>query len=254
VTQRFVLNGAAALLLCLPAFGADSVLVVDRGLPQINLNNSSGPVRSNVRWGWYDQGFVGDSFTIGAPGEQWVIDSIRTWTVPGDANHEPTTLGDFYQDVRLYFGQGQGDLTPTTAGSLSTGSDQSSNPNIRISEAAQSGSALYDDFGTNLRIWQVDFTNLNLTVQGGTNYQFGVWGLGRTEPGTTDKTYPWFTHASNAPLSGAAEQGADGVMLLFDGGGRYQGTFNSQGSGWDKTADINVQVFAHKVSATTASN
>lgn len=251
MTQRFSLNFAVGLLLCIPAFSADSIMVVDRGLPQINLNNSSGPVRSNVRWGWYDQGFLGDSFTIGAPGEQWVIDSIRTWTVPGDAKNQPASLGDFYQDVRLYFGQGQADLTPVESGLLSAGTNETSNSNIEISDSAQ---PLYDDFGANLRIWQVDFRNLNLMVAGGTSYHFGVWGLGRAEAGTGGKTYPWFTHASNAPLSGGTEDGADGVMLLFDGSGRNQGTFNAKGSGWDKSSDINVQVFAHRLNTRTASN
>jgi len=247
LSQRFYLNCALGVLLGLPAFGADSILVVDRGLPQINLNNSSGPVRSNVRWGWYDQGFLGDSFTIGAPGEKWVIDSIRTWTVPGDAGAQPAQLGDFYQDVRLYFGRGQTDLTPVAAGALNAGSSETSNPNIQISEATQGGSPLYDDFGSALRVWQVDFRNLNLAVDGGASYHFGVWGLGRPEPGSSSKAYPWFTHASNAALSGAAQDGADGTMLLFDAGGRFQGTFSAQGSGWDKPADLNVQVFAHRV-------
>ena len=39
----------------------------------------------------------------------------------------------------------------------------------------------YDDFGTNMRVWQIDFTQLNLTVQGGVKYRFGAWGLGRAQ-------------------------------------------------------------------------
>jgi hypothetical protein len=247
VNRRRSLKCGLVLFLSLPAFAADSMLAVDRGLPQINLNNSSGPVRSNVRWTWHDQGFLGDSFAIGAPGEQWVIDSIRTWTVPGNADQQPNQLGDFYQDVRLYFGKSQGDLTPVQAASLSLGSNATSNPSVQITEPRQSGSVLYDDFGTNLRVWQVDFSNLNLVVDGGTAYSFGVWGNGRQIAGTTGKTYSWFNHASNGPLSGASQDSADGVMSLFDAGGRYQGTFTADGSGWDKSADINVQVFAHPV-------
>jgi hypothetical protein len=48
------------LLCALPAMAADSVLAVDRGLPLQNLNNASGSVRSNVRWGGDNQGFIGD--------------------------------------------------------------------------------------------------------------------------------------------------------------------------------------------------
>src|SRR5215475_8777700 len=96
--------------LSLPAVAAEPMLVVDRGLPQVNLNSAAGPVRSNVRWSWYGHGFLGDDFTVGQPGERWVIDSIRTWTVPGNAEANLPYLGDFYQDVRLHFGKT--DLTP----------------------------------------------------------------------------------------------------------------------------------------------
>jgi hypothetical protein len=229
----------------IPAFAADPSLVVDRGLPQTNLNNASGPVRSNVRWGWHDHGFLGDDFTIGAPGERWVIDSIRTWAVPGTSQFNLSHLGDYYKDVRLHFGTG--DLTPVSTAQLTEGSDETSNPDVRLSDAGASGALPYDDFGTPLRVWQVDFNNLNLRVEGGTAYRFGVWGNGRAVPGMEGKQFMWFNHASNAPLSGGRQDAADGNMLKFDAAGRYEGTFTSQGNGWDKVADINVQVFAHRV-------
>ena len=247
MTRMQFLTCVGVVLASVPAFAADSTLVVDRGLPQINLNNSSGPVRSNVRWSWHDQGFVGDSFTLGAPGERWVIDSIRTWTVPGSAEDQANQLGDFYQDVRLYFGRSHSDLTPVRAASLAQGSSDTGNPDVQATDASESGSILYDDFGTGLRIWQVEFSNLNLVVDGGATYRFGVWGNGRSIAGMPGKNYQWFNHASAAALSGAPQDSADGVRLLFDAGGRYQGTFDTNGSGWDKSADINVQVFAHPV-------
>lgn len=250
MTQRRFLKCALGFLVCLPVFAAGPELVVDRGLPQINLNNSSGTVRSNVRWGWYDQGFLGDTFTLGTAGERWVIDSIRTWTVPGDAKSQPAQLGDYYQDVRLYFGR-SADVTPLAAAALTPGSNATGNPNIQITEASQNGSPLYDDFGTALRVFQVEFKNLNLMVEGGATYRFGVWGIGRPIDGNENKAYPWFNHASNAPLSGTPQQTADGSMLMFDGSGRFQGMFNSETSGWDKSADINVQVFGHPVRSHT---
>ncbi|MGA2722997.1 MAG: hypothetical protein ABSG79_11370 [Bryobacteraceae bacterium] len=227
------------------AFPSDSVLVVNRGLPQANLNNGSGPLRSNVRWGWYDHGFVGDGFTIGSAGERWVIDSIRTWAVPGDASHLADHLGDFFEDMRLYFGGSDTGLTPVSTAGLTRGSDETSNGNVRITEATQAGALLYDDFGASLRIWQVEFGNLNLTVQGGVPYRFGVWGMGRAVPDMEGKTYMWYNHASNAPLSGTRQDDAGGVMLLFDAAGRFEDVFNAEGNGWDKPANINVQVFAH---------
>jgi len=235
------------LLVAIPGFAGDSILVVNRGLPQANLNNVSGPSRSNVRWGWHDEGFLGDSFSIGAPGERWVIDSIRTWVVPGTAEHVYSHLGDYYKDVRLYFGGPDEDLTPALTAQLTAGSDESSHADIRITEATRAGTLLYDDLGASLRIWQVEFGNLKMPVEGGIDYRFGVWGLGRQVPGAGDKTYMWYNHASNARLSVSPQDGADGAMLLFNGAGRAKGQFQAEGNGWDKAADINVQVFAHRL-------
>jgi hypothetical protein len=238
----------ASFLLCvLPAVAADSVLAVDRGLPQNNLNNASGSARSNVRWGGDNAGFVGDDFTIGATGERWVIDSIRTWAVPGYADTLAARLSDFYQDVRLYLGTASSDVTPVETAQLAEGSDEISNSNIRISDATNNGALLYDDFGTPLHIWQIDFTNLNIAVRGGTRTRFGVWGMGRPIAGQDGKTHMWFNHGSNAALSGARQDGADGVMLVFDGAGRADGTLRAEDKDWDKPSDINVQVFAHRV-------
>ena len=61
---------AFCILAVLPVMAAEPQLVVDRGLPQANLNNSSGSARSNVRWAVPADGFLGDDFTIGAPGER----------------------------------------------------------------------------------------------------------------------------------------------------------------------------------------
>ena len=240
---------ASFLLLAMPAVAGDSVLAVDRGLPQNNLNNASGTARSNVRWGWHDHGFLGDDFTIGAPGERWVIDAIRTWAVPGHSEAMAARLGDFYQDVRLYLGTSSADLSPVATAQLADGTDEIANPNVSVSEATRNGALLYDDFGAALRIWQIDFTNLNIPVRGGSKTRFGVWGMGRAIPGTDGQTYMWFNHASNAALSGNRQDGADGVMLKFDAAGRSEGILNAEGNGWDKTADINVQVFAHRVGA-----
>lgn len=232
------------MLLAVPAFSADSVLVVDRGLPQANLNNVSGAARSNVRWSRDEAGFLGDDFTVGAPGEKWVIDSIRTWAVPGGAGATLAHLGDYYQDVRLHFGKG--DLTPIASARLTPGSDETGNANIHVSDSNASGALLYDDFGTSLHVWQVDFTKLNLPVEGGVSYQFGVWGMGRLA-GQEGTEFTWYNHASNAGLSQSRHDGADGRMLQFDQAGRFAGDFNAEGNGWDKPADINVQVFAHRV-------
>ena len=235
------------LALTWPVFAAAPALVVNRGLPQANLNNASGDYRSNVRWSLYDSGFLGDDFTVGAPGESWVIDSIRVWTVPGVNETDAEHLGDFYHDIRLYIGAADEGLTPIATGLLKPGSDQASNPNILISDATAAGVVPYDDFGTNMRVWQIDFTQLNLHVQGGAKVRFGAWGLGRPMPNKAGKTYAWFNAASNAELAAADQDGADGEMLLFTSGGKFKSAFNGKGAGWDKSSDIDVQVFGHRV-------
>ena len=76
-------------------------------------------------------------------------------------------------------------MTPVATAQLVEGSDEVSNPNIRISEATRNGALLYDDFGTLLHIWQIDFTNLNIPVRGGTKTRFGVWGMAVRSPART---------------------------------------------------------------------
>lgn len=240
---------AFGLVLTAPAMAAGPALVVDRGLPQANLNNSAGDYRSNVRWSLYSSGFVGDDFTLGGAGEKWVIDTIRVWTVPGVNATDAEHLGDFYQDVRLYFGAATGDLTPIIAGQFTAGADSSSNPNIVISDVTAAGGTQYDDFGTDMRIWQIDFTHLNLKVDGGATYRFGAFGQGRAVPDQSGKAYAWFNAASNAELASAKQDGADGTMLLFTSGGAFKSAFNGKGAGWDKNSDINVQVFGHRTDA-----
>jgi hypothetical protein len=235
------------LALALPVFAVEPALVVNRGLAQANLNDVSGDYRSNIRWSLYESGFLGDDFSIGGAGEQWVIDTIRVWTVPGLIHRDPEHLGDFYQDVRLYFGGPEDGLTPLMTGLLSAGDNQASNSNIVIRDASAAGVTPYEEFGTQLHVWQIDFTQLNLKVQGGVKYRFGAWGLGRPMPKKVGKTYAWFNLASNAELATASQDGADGKMLLFTSGGKFKSAFNGKGAGWDKNSDIDVQVFAHRV-------
>jgi hypothetical protein len=240
---------AALFLFVLPALPADKPqLVVDRGLPQVNLNNTSGDSRANVRWSGDGNGFVGDDFTIGAPGETWVIDAIRTWAVPQITTTSTKHLGDLYQDVRLYFGTAGNALTPVASGLLSEGSDQPDNTAIHITDTTAAGAIPYDDFGKNLRVYEIHFSHLNRVVQGGIRYGFGVFGMGRAIPDNQDgKIYLWFNLASNAQLSANQQDGADGVLLLYDGAGKSEGTFDSNGKQWNKSSDMNVQVFAHRM-------
>ena len=69
---------------------------------------------------------------------------------------------------------------------------------------------------------------------------------------TGERKSMWYNQASNAALSGSRQDGADGAMLLFDAAGRSEDAFRAEDNGWDKSADIHVQVFAHRVSGRTA--
>lgn len=241
--RSFVLT----FLCLLPALADDAPqLVFDRGLPTANLNNAGGDSnRSNVRWSLYAQGFVGDDFSIGQPGEKWVIDRIRTWAVPGIAGEDPTALGSYYQDVRLYFGTEDGGISPVRAGRLDADSNISDNAGISIREA---DAARYDEFGAMMRVYEIEFKDLKTSVEGGKKYRFGAWGLGRDIPGKEGKAYSWFTHASNALRSETRQDGADGRMLLFEPSGNFASDWDSNSKAWNKSSDVNVQVFAHKAS------
>lgn len=226
---------------------AQGQLVVDRGLPKANLNNSAGvESRSNVRWSMYEEGFVGDDLVIGDRGERWVIDKLRMWTVPGGKTGVPNYLGDFYEDVRLYFGREKGGVSPVATGLFELNSNQTSNADIAIAPAAEEPAFSYDDFGTTVRVWQVDFNNLNLAVRGGEKYLFSAFGLGRQIALEPDRTYPWFNHASNMVFGGAKSDGADNRMRLFRASGKADGVYFSEEKDWNKSSDLNVQVWAHR--------
>ena len=230
------------MLLAGAAFGEEGGrLAVDRGLPRANWNNDAGAAaRANVRWTLYGEGFVGDDFVVGKAGESWVVDTVRVWAVPGAYGSDPAFLGDVYQDVRLYVGGPEGDLTPVSSGRLERGSNAVDGAAIVIAEAA--GTPLYENFGQELKIYQIEFRNLNLKVDGGVRYRFGAWGMGRSlENGGI---YPWFTHGSNAAQGEAPADGADGKLLLFEAAGRYAKEYDATGAAWNKSADLNVQVMA----------
>ncbi|HEU0123925.1 MAG TPA: hypothetical protein VFQ91_25565 [Bryobacteraceae bacterium] len=219
-------------------------LVVDRGLPRVNQNNEAGSAaRSNIRWTLYNQGFAGDDFTVGKAGEKWVIQTVRVWAVPGAYESDPATLGDVYQDVRLYVGGPDENLSPVVTGRLKRGSNAVEGADVTITEAA--GAPRYENFGAELKIYQVEFRNVKLVVDGGVRYRFGAWGLGRVI-GEKGEVYPWFTHGSNAVQGETPVYGTDGKLLLFDTAGRYAREFDPAGAAWNKGSDLNVQIWADR--------
>ena len=249
-------TGALAALLIIPAMAAGGGLVFDRGLPTSNLNNTAGGDRSNVAWAFGDGWITGDDFTVGAAGETWVVTGVRTWSVggsPTDANALGYEIGDRFDTVTLYGASASTNgLNVLTTGSLNADSNVNSNPNITHAPVQYVGAAHYQgSSGADIRMWQNDFNNLAWVIDGGMKYNFAVDGTLRI-----GVIYYWFNHASNAALGGSNAEGADDEYLAWDlsdlGAGAY--ACDSDGpvnpvtcGGWDKSSDINVQVFASKV-------
>lgn len=249
----------AGLLLAGPhsALAADSVKIVDRGLPTVNLNENAGVSRANVSWAEPDlQYFDGDDFTVPAlQSGFWRIDTIRTWFVGYNANNnadlrDDTFLGDFYKTLSLYVGPVGGTLSRVALADFVAGSDSTANPSVvatRVQYNGGVGAELDYQSGSHWTIVQLDFNNLNLSFTGGTQVQFGV----HTDQGVAGGDFV-FSHASNAALSGAPQDQADGLLRVFQlnkhlNTATLSSTWDSSTIGWDKSSDINVQVFATAV-------
>ncbi len=143
-------------------------------------------------------------------------------------------------------------LLAVETGNLSTGSNVDSNSNITHTPVTYSNSENYgpqNDPNTR-QLWQNDFTNLNYQVQGGQTYYFAVDGTVRTP---CSASCNWYNHASNAALSGSAQDGADNFYDDWAKSDLSSAPFACDSAnavdcgGWDKSSDINVQVFGYQV-------
>lgn len=242
---------AAALVM---SSAAQATLIVDRGLPTANLNNAAGANRSNVSWGETNLSlgtFDGDTFTVLGTGTTRV-DTLRLWFVGYGANNDAnltndTFLGDqSFGNLSFYVGAVGSSLNLVSQASFVTaGSDATSNPNVVATRVQYNGGVGTElDYGNNgpagdyLTIVQLDFNNLNLNFAGGTQVQFGM---------RTDGDYT-LSHASNAGLSGSPQDQADGLYRMFSvdanpATATFVTNVDSALIGWDKSSDINVQVF-----------
>lgn len=200
-----------------------NTMLVDRGLPTDNLNNAAGADRSNVAWAFteYTSGdywLVGDTFA-NTSSQSWLIDSIRLWTV---GRTDTAVL--------------RGGIDGSTIGVISDATYVSAAPDNQYQGSS----------GSYISMYQVDFS-VNLLLAPGQVYNFFLDGSGN-EAGI----YVPFVHASNAALSGSPQEGADNLMLyanVINGvlDPSSVGAWSSQGYGWDKASDVNVQVFGKAV-------
>lgn len=240
----------ASVLMAALTIGASAQaapVVFDRGLPTANLNNVAGANRSNVSWGYganQPAYYSGDDFTLGAG--QFKIDTLRVWATIGPASSTSSTLiADRYSSITLFGGSG---TTLTNLMSGNTVGNSTDNANINITKVQYSNATHYDSFGTDINIFEIEFTNLNWLVDGALTQYFSVAGLDNAGEAAFR---PFFMHASNSGLGGAPAAGADDRYAAFFanglGGLEFDSAQDSNGNGWDKSSDINVQIEAIEV-------
>ena len=212
---------------------ASAALLVDRGLPTANLNDAAGASRANVSWAFSqytpsDYWLFGDTFQ-NTSSSTWTINTIRLWSV-GD------TTSPYLR----------GGLDGSTIGIVSS--------TYSVSGVTYAGGITCQGssggFGSTMH--QIDFA-VNITLAPGQVYDFFLDGTGNNELDYQGNpiVVP-YVHASNALLSGSPQDGSDNTMLYAEviSGSiplGYVGTLDSNGDGWDKSSDVNVQVFGTPV-------
>ncbi|OPZ31140.1 MAG: hypothetical protein BWZ02_00401 [Lentisphaerae bacterium ADurb.BinA184] len=210
--RTFVRIVVAAML---TATNGMAFMVVDRGLPTINLNDAAGAYRCNVNWTLENQPWycVGDQVTLPTAFPYYLVDTIRVWVV-----------GE-YTGLELFVG-----ISDVLQSSTTYSATQVTYAN---------GEGYQGQSGAFLDMWQLDFA-VDRRVQGGSALNFAL------KP-DYDSDYT-FLLASNAALSGSPQEGADDLWgywyWVSTDPDRYgMGFWSSKGNGWDKSSDINVQVF-----------
>ncbi|HXE63812.1 MAG TPA: PEP-CTERM sorting domain-containing protein [Bryobacteraceae bacterium] len=244
-----------------------ATVLLDRPLPDANLNNAAGSNRSNVAWADSPAASAtfnwtyGDDFTIGAAGQTFNITGLTVWVV-GDAAHDP--LNNIFSSLSLLGGTIGSSTSASGACPNMTGSGQSfsclnadgisgistvntngTDSNVSISPVTYTGGDSYQSTsGAAKDIYQVTFENLNWAIDGGTTYAFFVTG----DPGSVGNgDVSPFLSASNAALSGNTQDGADNLVWELAQDATTDdfvamSQWNSLNNGWDKSTDINVAI------------
>lgn len=248
----------AAALTCGVISASAQTLVVDRGLPTANINNAAGNNRSNVSWGWYGNDYMSaDDFTLGSAGgtDHWEITSIRTWVTIGSGYGDPTTdlyLGAAntsdpsaeFSQVNLYLGAKNDSLSIVKSANL-IGGTNTDNAQVTLTAVKYSNGETYQgSSGAFVGLYEVDFTGLHISASSGQEFEFAVNGVANAYGAGY---FAWFNHASNAALSGSPQDGSDNFFQAYGTDGTNYGDIDSNGNGWDKSSDLNIQVYAQAV-------
>lgn len=227
--------------------------LINRGLPQVNINSSAGANRANIRWANSESGlFYGDDFQL--PTGSWLIDKIRVWAIPSVPGYPDYCLGDHFSSIVLYIKDPSYPLIKRISADLMQGSNNCSDMNVHIKRVFYANGEGYQraDGGFD-KIWQIDFDKLSWGIDGGSgnNFLFGVYGVPRVDR-------LWFNAASNAVLSGWSAGSNTNKIFGFnvdplgvessplDFINPLAAWLGRNSSGTVRGSDINVQVFAHQ--------
>jgi len=248
-------------------------VIFSRPLPNANLNEISQPSRSNYAFTEVPQGdplafqsFDGDDFSLSQTSDEYIVQSISTWSV---ASNLGQALGTEFSTVSLYMRPVF--IDPVTHArspaapfqKIATGAPNqafnqdgvtvgNSNPDITHTNIKYFGGQNYEGVGTPgtfFPLWQTTFNNLNLLIMNGALYEFAVWGLGYQTlcSGTDNQCMDpntlygyWFNEYSNAALSGTTQQGADNFYLKFSASDLNAPTTFISAS--PKPVDLNVTI------------
>jgi hypothetical protein len=168
---------------------------------------------------------VGENFTLSAPS---VIGTIQVWVVD---NGTAPSAGSY----QLWLGTDSAPGVDPTA-SVTDIAASTSATQVHYSD----GSDYQNSDGTFSDIYQVDFTGLDLSEGAGT-YAFSVSGL------SEDGMLTPYLSASNAALGGSDQIAGDDTLYGFDDTGAMDtanGYPANLSAGWNKSSDVDVQVFA----------
>lgn len=230
-----------------------SIIYYD-SLPNINLNDAAGNLRSNIAFGESDPtaSFDGTDVTFS---EAVTINDISSWSV---ASTYGEALGQEFSSVTLYYRALGGTWQVLETGSPDTSFDVplhpnevgDSNPNMLSTQVSYNGPVTqknsYEGDGTPgvyYPLWQNDFLNLDLILGPGT-YEFAVNGVGANPDPNTLYGY-WFNSFVNGPLSGSQQTNNSGTYIRCSysdlSGPCFTEDPTADGT-WNKGADLNFEV------------